>query len=58
MKKRFTNEQIVAVLNRHESGEKSKDLCRELGVSGPTFYAWKAKFGGMYISDVKKMKDL
>lgn len=58
MKKRFTNEQIVAVLNRHASGEKAKDLCRELGVSGPSFYAWKTKFGGMNISDVKKMKDL
>lgn len=58
MKKRFTNEQIVMVLNRHEAGEKAKDLCRELGVSGPTFYAWKQKFSGMNISDVKKMKDM
>ena len=58
MKKRFTNEQIVAVLNRHEGGEKAKDLCRELGISGPTFYAWKTKFGGMNITDVKRLKDL
>lgn len=58
MKKRFTNEQIVAVLQRHENGEKAKDLCREIGVSGPSFYAWKTKFGGMNISDVRKMKDL
>jgi len=58
MKKRFTNEQIVAVLQRHENGEKAKDLCREIGVSGPSFYAWKTKFGGMNISDIRKMKDL
>lgn len=58
MKKRFTDEQIVAALNRHQNGEKAKDLCRELGVSGPTFYAWKAKFTGMSVPDVKRMKDL
>lgn len=58
MKKRFTNEQIVAVLQRLERGEKAKDLCREFGVSSPTLYAWKQKFGGMEVSDVKRMKDL
>lgn len=58
MKKRFTNEQIVAVLQRHERGEKSKDLCREFGISSPTLYAWKQKFGGMNTSDVRRMKEL
>jgi len=58
MKKRFTNEQIVAVLQRHESGEKARDLCREFGISTPTLYAWKQKFGGLEVSDVRKMKDL
>ena len=58
MKKRFTNEQIVAVLQRHEGGEKAKDLCREFGISTPTLYAWKQKFGGLEVSDVRKMKDL
>ena len=58
MKKRFTNEQIVAVLQRHEGGEKAKDLCREFGISTPTLYAWKQKFDGLEVSDVRKMKDL
>ena len=58
MKKRFTNEQIVAVLQRHEGGEKAKDLCREFGISSPTLYAWKQKFGGLEVSDVRKMKEL
>jgi len=58
MKVRFTNEQIVAVLQRHENGEKAKDLCREIGISSPTLYAWKQKFGGMSVSDVRRMKDL
>lgn len=58
MKKRFTNEQIVAVLQRHDRGEKAKDICRELGISSPTLYAWKQKFGGLNITDVRKLKDL
>jgi putative transposase len=58
MKKRFTNEQIVAVLQRLERGEKAKDLCREIGISSPTLYAWKQKFGGMDVNDVRRMKDL
>lgn len=58
MKVRFTNEQIVAVLQRHENGEKAKDLCREVGISSPTLYVWKQKFGGMNVSDVKRLKDL
>jgi putative transposase len=58
MKKRFTNEQIVGVLQRLERGEKAKDLCREVGISSPTLYAWKQKFGGLDVSDVKRLKDL
>jgi putative transposase len=58
MKKRFTNEQIVAILQRHGRGEKAKDLCREFGVSSPTLYAWKQKFGGLEVNDVRRMKDL
>jgi putative transposase len=58
MKKRFTNEQIVGVLNRLEKGEKAKDLCRELGISSPTLYAWRQKFGGLEVNDVRRMKEL
>lgn len=58
MKKRFTNEQIVGVLNRLEKGEKAKDLCRELGISSPTLYAWRQKFGGLAVSDLRRLKDL
>jgi putative transposase len=58
MKKRFTNEQIVGALNRLEAGEKAKDLCREFGISSPTLYAWKQKFGGLSVSDVRRLKEL
>lgn len=58
MKKRFSNEQIVAILQRLASGEKAKDLCREFGVSSPTLYVWRQKFAGMEVNDVRKMKDL
>lgn len=58
MKNRFTNEQIVGVLHRLENGEKAKDLCREIGISSPTLYAWRQKFGGLDVSDVRRLKDL
>jgi len=57
-KTRFTETQIVAVLKRQEAGIKVSDLCRELGISDATFYNWKAKYGGMEIADVQKMKTL
>lgn len=56
--KRFTDEQIIAVLREAEAGAKAKDLCRKYGISEPTFYNWKAKFGGMTVSDVRRLKDL
>ena len=59
MKKgRFTESQIVAAIKKQESGIPTKDICRELGISEATFYNWKAKYGGMEVSDVKKMKDM
>jgi putative transposase len=56
--KRFTDEQIIAVLREAEDGAKAKDLCRKHGISEPTFYNWKAKYGGMTASDARRLKDL
>lgn len=56
MKKRFTEEQIIRVLKEHEAGAKTSDICRRHGISDATFYNWKAKFGGMDVSDAKKLK--
>ena len=58
MKKRFTEEQIIRVLDEVKIGLKVNDVCRKYGVSEPTYYNWKAKFGGMTISEVKRLKAL
>ncbi len=58
MKKRFTEEQIIKTLKRMEGGEDVKSLCRELGVHMQTIYVWKRKFGGMEISEAKRMREL
>lgn len=58
MKKRFTEEQIIWVLKEHEAGAKTEDVCRKHGISNATLYNWKAKFGGMDVSDAKKLKVL
>ena len=55
---RFTEHQIIAVLKSVEAGRTVKDVCREAGISEASYYNWKAKFGGMDASDIKKMKDL
>jgi putative transposase len=55
---RFTEEQIIGILREQEAGTKVSDLCRKHGISEPTFYAWKAKFGGMSVSDAKRLKQL
>ncbi|MDX2045470.1 MAG: IS3 family transposase [Chitinophagaceae bacterium] len=57
-KKRFTEAQIVSILHQQEAGKSAKDISREHGISDATFYNWKAKYGGMQVSDVKRMKDL
>jgi putative transposase len=57
-KSRFTEAQIVAILKKHESGQSQADICREHGISSGTLYNWKAKYGGMEVSDVQKMKAL
>ena len=57
-KSRFSETQILSVLARHERGEKTRELCRELGISEATFYAWKAKYGGLSVSELKRIKEL
>ena len=57
-RKRFTEEQIIAVLREHEAGAKAGDLARKHGISEATLYNWKAKFGGMDVSDAKRLRSL
>ncbi len=57
-KSRFSETQIIAALQRQERGEKVRDICRELGISEPTFYNWKSKYGGMSVSELKRIKEL
>ena len=58
MKKRYSEEQIIGFLREAESGIKVKDLCRRHGFSEASFYAWRSKFGGMEVSDAKRLKAL
>ena len=55
---RFKEEQIIAILREQEAGSPTADLCRKHGVSSATFYKWKAKFGGLDVSDAKRLKAL
>lgn len=55
---RHTPEQIIAVLKQSETGIKTSDLCRQNGISEPTFYKWKSKYGGMELSDLRRLKAL
>ena len=55
---RFTEEQIIGILKEHEAGISVSDLCRKHGVSDASIYKWKAKFGGMDVSEAKKLRGL
>ena len=55
---RFTEEQIIAILKEGEAGAKTADLCRRNGISDATYYDWKAKYGGMEVSDARRLKAL
>ena len=57
-KARFTESQIISVIKAVEAGRTVKDVCREAEISEATYYNWKAKYGGMEASDIKRMKDL
>lgn len=58
MKKRFTEEQIIGFLKEADAGMPVKDLCRKHGFSDASYYKWKAKYGGMDVSDAKRLKTL
>jgi putative transposase len=58
MRKRFTEEQIVAVPNEHEAGGTIRELCRRHGITETTFHRWRAKYGGLQVSDARRLKTL
>ena len=55
---RFSEEQIIGILRDHEAGSPTVDVCRKHGISSATFYKWKAKFGGLDVSDARRLKAL
>jgi len=57
-RKRFTEEQIIGVLREHDAGAKTADLARKHGISEATLYNWKAKYGGLDVSDAKRLRSL
>ena len=58
MQKRYSEEQIIKAIKRHESGTKVDDLCRELGISSGTFYNWRSKYAGLEVNEAKRLKEL
>ncbi len=55
---RFSEEQIIGVLREHEAGARTEEVCRRHGISSATFYKWKSKYGGLEVSDAKRLKAL
>jgi putative transposase len=56
--KRYTEEQIIAVLREAKAGATTKDLCQKYGISEPTLYSWRSKYAGMTVSDARRVKEL
>lgn len=57
-KSKFTEAQIIKVLKSQDDGKKVSEICREFGISEPTFYNWKSKYGGMTLSELQRVKEL
>ncbi len=57
-KSRFTEEQIISALKEHERGGACAEICRRLGVTAQTFYRWKAKYGGMEVSQARRLREV
>jgi len=57
-KSRYTQEQIIAVLKQHQAGVPTAELCRKHGISEATFYNWRSRYGGMEVSDARRLKSL
>lgn len=55
---RFTEEQIIAIVKEQEAGARTAEVCRRHGISAATFYKWKAKYGGLEVSEVRRLKAL
>ena len=55
---RFSEEQMIGVLREHEAGAKTEEVCRRYGISSATFYKWKAKYGGLDVSEARRLKSL
>jgi putative transposase len=55
---RFSEEQIIGILNEHQAGFSAPDLCRKYGISDATFYTWRKKYGGMEVSEARRLKSL
>ena len=58
MKKRYTDEQIIKAIKKHEAGAKVEDICRDLGISNGTFYNWRSQFAGMELNEAKRLREL
>ena len=57
-KTKFTETQIVKAIKEHENGKDAKDVCRELGISTAAFYKWRQRYGGLEVSELKRVKEL